>query len=124
MSTLSSPLSLLLKQQTQVLGPGWASGKLYDLGNFPGIVIDEAASTLVKGEILQIHHPHWFLPILDEYEMIGPAPKASDYYRRILTKVHFKDQLLECWVYHFQQDVSSYTLIAAGDYYLYLQTDN
>ncbi|MGB9180354.1 MAG: gamma-glutamylcyclotransferase family protein [Pyrinomonadaceae bacterium] len=89
------------------------SGSLYDLGEYPCLLLDESSS-LVIGEVYEIDDE--ILHQLDEIEA------ASAYWRK-RTEVSSGNQSMRCWVY--APDSESYphrSLITSGDWIEYAKT--
>jgi gamma-glutamylcyclotransferase (GGCT)/AIG2-like uncharacterized protein YtfP len=80
------------------LGEATVTGRLIDLGDYPGLV---AGEELVRGELLAVHDPRQ-LAALDDYEECGgPDPL----YRRERTRAHRDDgSSIEVWVYRYARN--------------------
>src|SRR3954465_6817903 len=74
---------------SKFVGGAKVGGRLYDLGAYPGLVLDEAGSPVV-GEVYEIDKE--ILNELDEIE-------ASSYYVRRRVGVSVGDDKMTCWVY-------------------------
>lgn len=86
------------------------NGSLYDLGDFPGLLLDESNS-LVLGEVYEVNDE--ILHELDEFE-------ASSHYLRKQAEVSFGTHKAKCWIY--EPDPKSYLLlklIPSGDWIEY-----
>src|ERR1044071_5082105 len=78
-----APLSKLLSERADLVGLGTFQGKLYDLGQYPGVIPSSNPADAVIGEIYVLHPDHSLLPILDAYEDYQPdQPKQSLYLRQ------------------------------------------
>ncbi len=89
------------------------SGSLYDLGAYPGLLLNESNS-LVTGEVYEVDNE--LLKELDAFE-------ASSDYRRKQVEISLGTQRRICWVY--APDPASYslsTLITSGDWVEYART--
>lgn len=98
------------------IGEASVHGSLYDLGAYPGLLLDESSS-VVTGEVYEIDDE--ILAELDDYE-------ASSDYRRKLVEVSLVNQKMPCWVYEPNPESYSFrTLIASGDWIEYagMKTD-
>lgn len=90
-------------------------GVLYDLGDYPGLRLDAAASW-VHGEVFAVDGAT--LAGLDEWEGIDPvAPEAGEY-RRVRVAVQRDDGAVEsCWAYEIRAArCESAQVIASGDW--------
>ncbi len=90
-----------------LLGEGFVSGKLYDLGEYPGAVIDPASAWIIYGIVYELPEAAEILRILDAYE--GPE------YVRIEQLVTLTaGRVVSCWVYDFQGRPSEERFIESG----------
>ena len=89
------------------------SGKLYDLGAYPGLLLDESDS-LVIGEVYEVDDE--ILAELDDFE-------ASSEYWRKQVEVSLGTQQRTCWTYEPDPAIHSpHTLITSGDWIEYAKT--
>ena len=95
------------------LGRASVPGRLYDLGEYPGLV---AGSGLVHGDILVV--PARRLALLDDYEECrGSRPL----FRRVrLTATQEDGSTCRAWVYRYARPVTGGRLVLAGDYLAHL----
>jgi gamma-glutamylcyclotransferase (GGCT)/AIG2-like uncharacterized protein YtfP len=102
------PLDALVARLAS-LGPATVRGRLFDLGPYPGLVLDDAALP-VHGELLALPDDPDVLRVLDDYE-------GSCLYRRVecrATTAHAGTA--SCWVYECHADLSRAVSIPHGDY--------
>lgn len=86
------------------------SGSLYDLGAYPGLLLNEATS-LVTGEIYEVDEE--LLNELDAFE-------ASSNYLRKQVEISLGSERMLCWTYEPDPNFYSLqTLIASGDWIEY-----
>ena len=88
-------------------------GSLYDLGAYPGLLLDDSNS-LVVGEVYEVDNET--LSKLDDFE-------SSGHYWRKQVKISLGTQSKKCWIYApnpeaFARD----TLIVSGDWIEYAKT--
>lgn len=89
------------------------SGSLYDLGAYPGLILNESGS-MVVGEVYEVDDE--LLKKLDEFE-------ASSNYLREQFEISFDTQRKLCWTYEPDPEFYSLrTLIASGDWIEYART--
>jgi gamma-glutamylcyclotransferase (GGCT)/AIG2-like uncharacterized protein YtfP len=89
------------------------SGSLYDLGAYPGLLLNESNS-LVTGEVYEVDDE--LLNELDDFE-------ASSNYRRKLVEISLGADSKVCWVYEPDPEFYSLrTLIPSGDWMEYART--
>jgi gamma-glutamylcyclotransferase (GGCT)/AIG2-like uncharacterized protein YtfP len=88
-------------------------GSLYDLGAYPGLVLDESNSSVV-GEVYEVDDET--LKALDDFEA------SSDYLRKQV-EIALGGQKRRCWTYEPNpESYSFHTLISSGDWIEYART--
>ena len=98
---------------SEFVGVASVRGRLYDFGEYPGLVLDGAGGA-VAGEVYEVGGET--LKMLDRIE-------APAYYSRRETEVSLGGEGLKCWVY--EPDLSLYpsrTPIESGDWIEYAKT--
>jgi gamma-glutamylcyclotransferase (GGCT)/AIG2-like uncharacterized protein YtfP len=98
---------------SKFIGKANVGGSLYDFGAYPGLLLDEASSSVV-GEVYEVGEE--ILKKLDDME-------SSSYYRRKQVEVSLGERRAVCWVY--EPDSELYprrTLITSGDWIEYAGT--
>jgi gamma-glutamylcyclotransferase (GGCT)/AIG2-like uncharacterized protein YtfP len=98
---------------SKFIGRANVRGNLYDLGAYPGLLLDESDS-LAVGEVYEIDDE--ILGRLDEIE-------APAYYWRKQVEVSLDNQRMRCWIY--EPDARLYprrVLIESGDWIEYART--
>ena len=89
------------------------SGSLYDLGAYPGLLLNESNS-LVTGEVYEVDEE--ILNKLDDFE-------ASSNYLRRQVEISLGDHKRLCWTYEpSPESYSLETLIRSGDWIEYAKT--
>jgi gamma-glutamylcyclotransferase (GGCT)/AIG2-like uncharacterized protein YtfP len=89
------------------------SGSLYDLGAYPGLLLNESNS-LVSGEVYEVDDE--ILKRLDDFE-------ASSYYWRKQVEISLGSHKSICWTYEPNPEFySPRTLITSGDWIEYAKT--
>jgi gamma-glutamylcyclotransferase (GGCT)/AIG2-like uncharacterized protein YtfP len=92
------------------VGDAKVGGSLYDLGAYPGLLLDESGSSVV-GEVYEVGEET--LDELDDFE-------ASSHYRRRQVEVSLKASGEACWTYEPDPEFHApRTLIASGDWLEY-----
>ena len=93
-----NPAAIHLHLHAKWIGEGVMSGRLYQLGDYPGAHYLYGAKEEVKGEVFEMNDLN-LLTMLDEYEGIGPdIPKPHEYVRQLCPIRKGEVELL-CWVY-------------------------
>jgi gamma-glutamylcyclotransferase (GGCT)/AIG2-like uncharacterized protein YtfP len=97
----------------QFIGQGHVRGSLYDLGAHPGLLLDEADSSVV-GEVYEIDDE--ILSKLDDIE-------AASYYWRRQVAVALGGRSVTCWVYVYDPEFYPRRIpITSGDWIEYAKT--
>jgi gamma-glutamylcyclotransferase (GGCT)/AIG2-like uncharacterized protein YtfP len=100
---------LELEQRTQWLGEARIHGCVYDLGDYPGLIL--GGEDIVHGEVIGFDDPAlWAL--LDDYEDHDPEQPEISEYRRI--EVGLLDESEPAWVYVFNRPIESLIPIVSG----------
>jgi len=83
-------------------GPATIRGHRYDLGEYPGVVLDPTGP-LVAGELFTVPDAAT-LAALDAYEDFHPADPANSLFLRVETTATKPDgSLVTCWVYVYNR---------------------
>jgi len=91
----------------RLIGEGFLFGKLYDLGSYPGAIIDPASAWVIYGMVHQLPGSAEILASLDSYE--GP-----DYVRIAQHVTLVEGGGFNCWVYDYQGRPSEDCFIESG----------
>ena len=98
------------------VGPGSMPGRLYDLGSYPGAVLDPAGGQLVHGQVLDVPDEAT-LRRLDAYEGYDPADSSSSLFVRTRCDVTLGGgRTVAAWVYVYNRDVSRARPVPGGRY--------
>ena len=117
-------LAGLLRSLTAV-GEAYVSGLLYDLGEYPGAIIDESAKTRVRGRVFQLPPDPAVIQALDDYECVDPNDIAGSLFVRTQVNASLANgESLLCWIYVFNGDVTGKPLVPNGDYLEYVSMDS
>lgn len=93
-------MAQFLKLNAEFYAKGYFTGKLIDLGDYPGAVLSKNTDDKVFGSAFVLKNPATVLPVLDEYE--GAGEKFSEPKEFIRTKTEIitdKKEKLQCWIY-------------------------
>jgi gamma-glutamylcyclotransferase (GGCT)/AIG2-like uncharacterized protein YtfP len=109
----------VLARSARFAGDGKVRARLFDLGEYPGIVISTDPADNVTGEIYELPAvgAEGILRVLDDYEGIGPADPEPHEYRREVVRVTLEDgQSLRAWAYVLADSHPDYPRIPSTDY--------
>jgi gamma-glutamylcyclotransferase (GGCT)/AIG2-like uncharacterized protein YtfP len=99
--------------KSRLVAEAKVSGSLYDLGAYPGLLLDESNS-LVIGEVYEVDDE--ILNNLDDFE-------SSSHYWRKQVKISIGTHIKKCWIYAPNPEAfSRHTLITSGDWIEYAKT--
>ena len=99
------------------LGSAHVRGKLYDLGEFPGAVLDPSSRTIIHGELVALPSDERILEALDRYEEFDPlAPKKSLFVRKKAKVLMDNGSSREGWIYVYNRPPGKAKLVRGGDY--------
>jgi gamma-glutamylcyclotransferase (GGCT)/AIG2-like uncharacterized protein YtfP len=101
--------------QAKFIAEAKVSGSLYDLGAYPGLLLNESSS-LVIGEVYEVDDE--LLNELDAFE-------AASCYRRQQVEISLGSDRRVCWLYVPEVEPGFYshrTLITSGDWMEYAET--
>jgi gamma-glutamylcyclotransferase (GGCT)/AIG2-like uncharacterized protein YtfP len=113
-------ISTQFVRDAEFIGHGYVFANLYDLGDYPGMVLDLSHEHKVLGHIYRLKSPENTLPLLDEYEGINPSFPDNNEYIRALVKVISGGRALNAYAYLYVKDVIPLKKIHSGDYLSYL----
>lgn len=96
----------------RLVGSATVPGRLYDLGDYPGMLEAARPDDRVSGDLFELNEVEATLRRLDDYEDCGPGG-----FRRLLWSVRLDSgEELEAWLYLYQGTVSERQRIPSGDY--------
>ncbi|GAA4314959.1 gamma-glutamylcyclotransferase [Mucilaginibacter gynuensis] len=108
-----------LKNNCTFFSHGRFKGKLFDIGEYPGAIIDQSGNHYVHGSIYKLHNADKVLKILDEYEGVGENEIQPNLYTRGILQVDTTDGSYPCWVYLYNWPLDAKVFIEGGDYLKY-----
>ncbi len=99
------------------IGAATTRGKLYDLGDFPGAIVDSSSSTFIHGEVFELPSNGTGLAMLDDYEEFEPQSPETSLFVRTKTQVRLKDgRLLNAWIYLYNRDPADAPEVIDGNF--------
>jgi gamma-glutamylcyclotransferase (GGCT)/AIG2-like uncharacterized protein YtfP len=97
-------------QRLRDRGQAFVPGRLYDVGPFPGAVVDPTANSQIQGRLFELPDDPAVLEALDYYE-------DDKLFTRTAADVTPVDEgSVAAWVYVYNQELDDATLIEHGDY--------
>jgi gamma-glutamylcyclotransferase (GGCT)/AIG2-like uncharacterized protein YtfP len=99
------------------IGRGFIRGVLYDLGGYPGAVLDPSTEKTIGGLVLQLPEDANVLRDIDAYEEFDPdVPERSQFIRVLRPVVLATGGTLQCWIYVYNRNPSSARIFSDGLY--------
>ena len=121
LSTLQMPMGKYLSDNCNLEGCGYTQGLLYDLGEYPGLILSKDEKNQVFGEIYQIYDKVQILRRIDEYEGCSHKdPKPHLYERQAVSVRLTSEQDIMAWTYIYKGNLRTKPCIEGGDYTAYL----
>jgi gamma-glutamylcyclotransferase (GGCT)/AIG2-like uncharacterized protein YtfP len=109
-----------LVRRLRRIGSADVRGRLYDLGEYPGAILDPSSNTKISGEVFEITDKQDVLPTLDSYEEFEPDNLEGSLFIRTQAPVTLSDgRQLRCWIYVYNKNPGAAPLIVGGDYEKY-----
>jgi|SRR5215467_6579400 len=104
-------------ERLKEVGQGFIIGRLYDVGEYPGAVLNGRPQDKVFGTIYQLPGDPAVLERLDTYEGFDPARPAQSVFVRRRTSINGLSKMkVKGWVYEYNRNVSSLPRIKNGQY--------
>lgn len=101
-------------------GNGYLKGKLYDLGEYPGVVDYHSGENQVKGEVYTVENPEFVFNLLDDYE--GVNEPIAEYKRCKKIVLLPQGNRIKSWVYLYNLPINKNSrLISSGDYLSFIK---
>jgi len=96
---------------------GRVRGRLYDLGEFPGAILDEAAPGLVHGDVVELSAVSPALAWFDEYEGFdASAPERSRFVRE-RCEAETAAGRISCWIWVLARAPARARVIESGEWH-------
>lgn len=113
---LAPPLIREVVDRLEVVGAATLGGRLYNLGSYPGCVLDQTCGSRVHGIILAIPDES-ILQRLDWYEGFVANDAQGSLFLRVSARAALVDgSSLDVWVYVYNREVKDARLIEDGRY--------
>ena len=91
--------------QLRPVGKGFVHGVLYDLGDYPGAVLNPSSKRRISGTVFRLSKDATVLRKLDEYEGFDShAPDQSLFIRTLHPVTLATGDTIECWLYTYNRN--------------------
>jgi gamma-glutamylcyclotransferase (GGCT)/AIG2-like uncharacterized protein YtfP len=102
------------------VGKASVKGRLYDLGKYPGAILDPSSRMKVIGRVYEIPENKGVLRALDSYEEYNPDDLDNSLFiREQTTATLVGGRRVRCWIYVYNQNPGTAPLVSDGDYKKY-----
>jgi gamma-glutamylcyclotransferase (GGCT)/AIG2-like uncharacterized protein YtfP len=109
------PMARLLAGHAEFLGEATCRGRLVLVKHYPGLLLSDAPSDLVHGELFHMHVPDELLRELDMYEACGEGfPEPTEYLRRLIDVTLPDGTAGKAWTYVYNWPVADLPRIESG----------
>src|SRR6476646_1490193 len=109
------PMARLLAQHADFLGEASCRGRLVLVKHYPGLLLSDAPSDRVHGELFHLRAGDELLRELDMYEACGEGfPEPTEYLRRIVEVTLGDGERLAAWTYLYNWPALDLPRIASG----------
>jgi len=112
------PMSRWLRRVASYLGPATTTGRLYDLGHYPGLVVAQRAREVVAGDLYRVRSSET-LRVLDRYEQ-GTNARLPVFVRALARIRLGNHRRGYAWLYVYDRRVLPRARIESGDYRIFL----
>jgi gamma-glutamylcyclotransferase (GGCT)/AIG2-like uncharacterized protein YtfP len=110
------PMARRLAGSARYVGAAKITGRLYDLGRFPGLKEPRSPHDWVHGEVYDVgDNSDITLQEMDAYEN-AESPPPTPYERQLASVLLADGRTMTAWVYWYRGDVREEQFIASGSY--------
>lgn len=107
----------LLDGRVEYVGRGRVPGLLYDLGRYPGAIVDASSPRWIVGDVVRLVTPSATLDLLDAYEGCGVHDPRPHAFERVPVRVSLDDGTgVDAWAYPYRGSLESARHVLSGDY--------
>jgi len=104
------PMAELLYRNAEWIGFGHINAQLFDLGDYPGIILSKNLNNKTFGDLYKLTNPS-FIYELDKYE--------GSQYKKSHTTVFIENKIFDAMVYELIISTKSFPIIKSGNYFLH-----
>ena len=109
------PMARLLSAHADFVGHATCRGHLYLIKHYPGLLLSDASSDIVHGELFRLRTPDELLAEFDMYEACGEGfPEPTEYLRRLIDVTLADGTTAKAWTYIYNWPVTDLPRIESG----------
>ena len=109
-------LHKLIARNSEFIGLANYQGKMFNIGEYPGIVPSDDASDKVVGELYKLTNPLRLVKILDEYEEFYPENESESVFLRKDIQVEVDGTNYATYGYLYNRPLDGLAQITSGDF--------
>lgn len=108
----------IMSRFSRPLYRGYIHGRLYDLGQYPGVIESDKDTDRVFGMLVELSRASFVLPQLDKFEDYRQKQAEHSQYLRKQVEVYSvdKNKTEMAWCYIYNQPVNEDQWIRSGDW--------
>lgn len=106
-----------LRDNSKFFSSAKVKGKLFDIGQYPGVVLYPDGADQVHGVLLQMDYPEATLDVIDIYEGFGKDQPQPNEFIRVLAEAETESGIELCWVYVYNLSLDNIRQIMSGNYH-------
>jgi gamma-glutamylcyclotransferase (GGCT)/AIG2-like uncharacterized protein YtfP len=113
----ADPMARDLRSVSRFLGRASTSGRLYDLGRYPGMTAAAEPAERVWGHLFELQDPAATLMRLDAYEACPfGEPIPALFQRQVIDVVGADEEARRAWCYTYHGEVTAEMRLAGGEF--------
>lgn len=109
-----------LQKHCKLVGEGETKGRLYDIGEYPGAIIDANAQQFIYGSIYLMDNTENVIRLIDEYEGLSPDEPQPHEYVRTIVDIETGNGIVACWMYLYNWPINNFPEVQGGRYLNYI----
>ena len=114
---LGSPMHALLDKFADFVGKAELQARLYEVDQYPGLVLSDRTDDIVQGELYFLHDIEKVLQRLDAYEGCSTEfPEPQEFKRTTINITLANNDTLPSWVYLYNLSLEGLEHIRSGNY--------
>lgn len=111
----NNEFAVYLKDRSHFFANGKVKGKLYDIGSYPGAILEDCEE-YIYGVILQVDDPEVVFSEIDDYEGYGDEQPEPNEFIRIPANIETVSETVTCYIYVYNLPVNGLQKIEGGRY--------
>ena len=100
--------------QLRLVGEGSVAGELYDLGHYPGAILNNNSGPRISGLLFELPEDEAVLRAIDDYEEFIPELPAASQFLRVQCEAECAGAGVTCWIYTFARSLAGARRIDDG----------